>query len=232
MSLLLVGILAGCSGGGQGECDAPGVTIEVIGAPDWTITTPVVFAAPFAEGGSTGETEMVLFPEPLWGTDTDGTLIAGEMSSLAFEDYLHDQVNGSSFITGDTFGREHFSGGSAIFIVFLLVPGTGAPGGTSSDSPTVDAPMIPHSTYPIGSTGDVFRNCEVFNPNLEFVLVRPPETAEAFDGQSRVPVVMIDAYELRSPEVTATATGTYLHDQTLLDSLNRGYRFTVQYEIE
>ena len=54
----------------------------------------------------------------------------------------------------------------------------------------------------------------------------------AWACRSRIPAFVIDSYEFRSPESSARAPGTYLHDQTVVDSSNRGYHFTVQFVVE
>lgn len=208
------------------------MTVEVIGSPTWRITTPVVFSAPYAEGDDIIETATSLFPAPLWGLEEGAGVVAGDPSTQDFEHYVEERVAASSYAAGDVFTTSQFSGGPAVYIVFLIIPGPGAPRGSSPDAPSGTAAMIPHDFYPFRFSGDVLRDCEIFDPNLEFEWDNPPASVEAYDGQTRIPAFVIDSYEFRSPESSARAPGTYLHDQTVVDSSNRGYHFTVQFVVE
>ncbi|MCA9609010.1 MAG: hypothetical protein KC619_25590 [Myxococcales bacterium] len=232
IALIGAAALGACAGPDGLACDAPGVTIEPIGLASWRMTTPVVFSAPHGGGEQLLMTATSIFPAPLWGVEPGGVIVAGNPSPGSFETYVEERVAELGYRTGPVFSSEDFSGGSAIYIVFLLLPAEGALEGTSSDSPDADAPIIPHRNYGFDSTGRVLRDCEVFDPNRDFRWEDPPPSAEMYEGQSRIPVLLIDAYEFRLPESDALPPGTYLHEQTLTDSVNAGYRFRVQFEVE
>ncbi len=232
-TLLALACAVGCAGPEGPACGPPGVVVEAIGAPTWRITTPVVFSAPYGGGDQLIQTATSIFPAPLWGVEAGVGIVAGNPSSESFERYVEDRVAELGYPTGTDFTAGQFSGGPAIYIVFLIVPGDLAPTGTSSDSPSVDAPIIPHRAYGFDSSGRVLRDCEVFDPNRDFRWEDPPPSAETYEGQSRIPVLLIDAYEFRSPEsLRLEPAGSYLHEQTITDSRNTGYRFSVQFEVE
>lgn len=232
--LALVGAatLAGCAGPAGLECDAPGVVIEPMGVPAWRMTTPVAFSAPYDDGELLVQTVRRLFPNPLWGLESGGRIVAGNPSSQPFDTYVQDQVAELGWDTGPVFSTSQFSGGPAVYIAFLLLPAEGATMGRSSDSPDEDVPIIPHSLYGFGGGGSVLRDCEVFDPGRELRWDAPPPSAGAFDGQSRIAVLLIDSYDLRLPESDAVPEGTYLHEQTIRDTVGAGYRFSVQFEVE
>lgn len=228
---LALALAVGCADDGGLVCDRPGVNVETIGGPTWRLTTPVVFSAPYGEGDEIVETATSVFPAPLWGFEPAIGPVAGERSTLDFDRYVQERVAALGYPTGPRFTTAQFEGGPAIYVVALLVPDDSAPYGSASDYGDGSGPIIPHDTYGFEFSGRVLRDCEVFDPNLNFRWENPPSSHEMYDGQTRIVLMQWSAYEFRFDD-TVPAPGTYLHEQTIVDSINRGYRFTVQFVVE
>lgn len=237
--------MAGCAGADGPSCDVESVEVETFGQPGWRLSAPVLFSAPYDGGDSQIETMVALLPDPLWGFEEGFGPVAGDPVStvdeeLDFDRYLGeraraiaDEMERVQLPAGNRFGIEQFAGGDAVYIVFLILPTAGADLGTTPDSPTEPAPMIPHDRYPFQFRGDLFRECEVFNPNLDDPWREPPASHEMFEGQSRIPLFVVNAHELRSPEIVEPpAPGEYVVEQRVLDRFGRGYRYTVRFEVE
>jgi len=236
---------AGCAGVTGPNCDVEGVEVETFGAPTWRITAPVLFSGPYDEGDSQFETMVAMLPDPLWGFEEGIGPVAGDPVSrvepdVDFDRYMReravavaDAMERVQMPNGNRFGIEQFNGGDAVYVAFFLIPTASAPLGTTPDSPTAPAPMIPHGAFPFSFEGNLYRECEVFNTNLDDGLDAPPRSHEGFQGQSRIPVFVVNAHELRSPELRSVpAPGDYVVEQRILDATGHGYRYTVRFEVE
>ena len=238
-------IVAGCAGVTGPNCDVESVEVETFGEPQWHLSAPVLFTGPYDGGDSQRATMVDLLPDPLWGFEEGFGPVAGDPvgavePDVDFERYLRARARTLAetervqLPEDDRFGIEQFSGGDAVYIAFLLLPNADAERGTTPDSPTLPAPMISHRSYPFRFRGDLFRECEVFNPNLDYEWDAPPTSHEMYEGQSRIPLFVVNAHELRSPEIRgpAPAPGEYVVEQTIVDRLGYGYRYTVRFEVE
>jgi len=193
--------------------------ITTVGTPGYQVTDLHLFAAPTGsppDYPEAGTSFAALFPLHFPRVPHQPPYSQEFASGLA----------STGFPQGDVFSVSQFIPPSGIHLGFVLVPGPGAPIGSSPDF--TSGPIIPLSVQPITAGGDVFLNGALFERNaFGFVgLISTP----GIEGGSHF---LVDLFENSAtglgPSLTNLA-GAYEYRVTVRDVNGNGYDILAQFQ--
>lgn len=185
----------------SGRAQAGDLTVTTVGNPTFQAVDFHLFSAPigtaasgYAEFYQTGQT---ILPPPYYKLDTAIGLTPDQPHpGVDFTTDIQQGVQAAGFVEKSVFLTPEFSNGMGVFLMYMVVPGPGAPAGSTLDY--ASGPIIPNSIYPIsqafatlfsdGTLADTSGNfsVNVIHPNL--------------DGESHMPFFVADNYDFMTAD--------------------------------
>lgn len=224
-ALLLV--LAGL-GGVVGSARASIVT-TAIGNPVFVPTDFHLFTAPIGTAAS-GYAEFVstlqtILPPPDHVLNPALGIGPGAPHPGPYDTEIGQGVAAAGYRESTTFSTSDYSNGNGVYLAFMLVPGAGAPIGSSPDF--ASGPIIPDTIFPLSAANGTFTN-GVFNDGSALTI---PATSDAslpgLDGYSHIPYFLADNFDFALNPVA----GAYEYRITILDDAGNGYRITAAFSV-
>lgn len=142
-----------------------------------------------------------------------------------YDQEITQGVANAGFVNKTVFDTSEFNAPSGIFFGFIIVPGAGAPVGSSFDF--ASGPIIPNSILPLRLTGDLFRNGEIFEANAITFTFNPSATR---DGNSHNVLLTAENSSFAPPGLT-DLTGAYEYRLTLRDTTGSGYDLSARFQV-
>ena len=212
------------------------VTLERIGHPTWKPVDFHTFTAPvgdFSDGfAEFGQTEQALLPPPKHRSCASLGIGPGIPHGPPYDREFDAGVERNDFGERSTFNIPEFSLPNGVWAVWMNIPNSDAPQGSSPDFSK--GAIIPNSVFPISVSGVALRNGEAFDPFLASFSV-PKLTAQLscpfnVDGHSHFPIFTADALEF-GPAGT-NPEGIYEYRIQMRDQTASGWNVSVQFKVK
>ena len=208
-----------------------GTTVTPIGNPAYTPTDFHLFAAPigtpatgFAEFGIT---QQLLLPPPKHLPDPVLGIGPGTPHVGPYNHEFADGVAANGFVDASSFTVPQYSNGNGVLLVFMFVPGPGAPTGSSPDFAL--GPILPNAVFPLTVDGKTVTNGAV-NDILGQFQVPAIDTVPGFTGlggHSHIPFFFVDNFDFAARPVT----GDYEYQISILDAAGNGYNINASFQV-
>jgi hypothetical protein len=203
-----------------------------IGKPIWEISGVVVLAG---DVGTDSFDPMIAFlenwtkPNHKWWGDPDYLIGPDKAHAGPYNDELYTLATAKNLKLKQTFSKAEFTGPKGVWVAFNIIPGEGAPTGSSFDS--ASGPILPKAIFPLTEDGDTYRNGELYDPFFD----------GSFSGQHNLhpPIDKDGASHLFwffgednyfGPENTPN-DGSYEFYLKITDATGRGWNLTVPYTV-
>jgi hypothetical protein len=191
------------------------VIVTPVGTPGYQVTDLHLFAAP--TGAQAQQTFQALFPAHFPRVPHQPPYNQELATGLALTGYRE----------GDVFDVSEFTAPSGVYLGFVVVPGPGAPTGSSPDF--LSGPIIPVGIQPIRIRGDVFLDGALFEQSPGAFSLNLTSVA-GIDGGSHFVVALFEDSSFASPGLT-DLTGAYEYRLTLRDANGNGYNALAQFQV-
>lgn len=203
-----------------------------IGKPIWEISGVVVLAG---DVGTTTADPMIAFlenwtgPNHKWWGDPDFLIGPAKVHAGPYNDELYTLAKAKNLSLKQTFSKAEFHGPKGVWVAFNIVPGDGAPTGSSFES--ASGPILPKAIFPLTEDGDTYRNGELYDPFFDGSFsgqhnLHPPIDK---DGASHL-FWFFGEDDFFGPENTP-ADGSYEFDLKITDVTGRGWNLKVPYTV-
>lgn len=217
-AIAIVALLASLSG----QVRADSLSVTKVGNPTFQPVDLHLFSAPigtaddgYAEFFQTGQKVL---PEPYYKLDPNIGITPDQPHPG--DDFTTDILRGvqaNGFVDKTTFSPSEFSAGRGVFLFYMVVPGAGAPVGSSPDF--ASGPIIPNGAFPISQSFDTFYgNGTLADSSGTFTLdVLHPD----LDGESHIPFFVADNFSFMDP--SKGIVHDYEYRISLRDASGNGY---------
>jgi hypothetical protein len=213
---------------------AHGVKATPIGNPTWKPVDFHLFSAPIGTA-QTGyaefaDTALALLPPPNH-VFVDGLFVGpGAPHAPPYDTEFANGVANLGYHEGVHFATSEFSGGSAVYLVWMTVP---APGTIGSSPDFVSGPIIPNALFPIHGIGTDEHDGKPFSFVGEAV-VPPLDDAIAarfagLDGHSHFPMYWADNADFGPAGAKLAGSYRYVIDMT--DQTGNGWHVEAHFTI-
>jgi hypothetical protein len=185
----------------SGRARAGEVTVTTVGNPTFQAVDFHLLSAPIGTAASGyaefQQTGLVVLPPPYYKLDPAiGITPDQPHPGVDFTTDLQQGVQAAGFVDKSAFITPEFSNGMGVFLMYMLVPGPGAPVGSSLDY--ASGPIIPNSIYPISqafstyfSDGTLADSSGSFSVNV----LHP-----SLDGESHTPFFVADSFDFMTAD--------------------------------
>ena len=160
IALALFGVLAT----GVSTAARANVIVTPVGSPLFLAADFHLFTAPIGTAASGyaefSETQQLILPPPNHLPNPTLGIGPGAAHAGPYDHEMADGVAANGYIEGTTFTTEQYSNGSGVYFVFVLLPSTGSPAGSSPDF--ASGPILANAVFPLTISGVTFyeRNLE------------------------------------------------------------------------
>jgi hypothetical protein len=225
-AIAVVALLASLSG----QVRADFLTVTTVGNPTFRPVDFHLFSAPigtaadgYAEFFQTGQ---LVLPEPYYKY-VPGLGITPDQPHPG-DDFTTDILQGvqaNGFVDKTTFSASEFSEGRGVFLSYMVVPGAGAPVGSSPDF--TSGPIIPNGAFPVSQSFDTFYgNGTLADSSGTFTLdVLHPD----LDGESHIPFFVADNFSFMDP--SKGIVHDYEYRISLRDASGNGYDIRAAFSV-
>ena len=227
IALALFGVLAtGVSTAARAD-----VIVTPVGSPLFVAADFHLFAAPIGTAGSGyaefAETQQLILPPPNHLPNPILGIGPGAAHAGPYDHEMADGVAANGYIEGTTFTTEQYSNGSGVYFVFMLLPSTGSPAGSSPDF--ASGPILANAVFPLTISGVTFTNGTLNDPLAEFAVpaINLVPGFEGLDGYSHIPFFFADNFDFASRPVT----GGYEYRVSVLDESGNGYNIVAGFDV-
>lgn len=232
-TLLLV-LLAIC-GLGNASTAWAGVVVTTVGNPIFVPTDFHLFAAPIGTAADNYagflQTAEAILPPPNHVFNPALGVGPGAPHPGPYDTEIGQGVSANGFFESATFPISDYSNGNAVMLAFMLIPGPGAPTGSSPDF--ASGPIIPNGIFPLTGDGNfpngTFTN-GTFNDPLGVLTVPAIDQVPGFtglDGHSHIPVFFADNFDFASQPIP----GDYEYRISLFDNAGNGYQIVASFQV-
>jgi hypothetical protein len=207
------------------------VIVTPVGSPLFVAADFHLFAAPIGTAASGyaefSETQQSILPPPNHVLNTTLGIGPGDPHAGPYDHEMADGVAANGYIEGTTFTTEQYSNGSGVYFVFMLLPSTGSPTGSSPDF--ASGPILANAVFPLTISGVTFTNGTLNDPLAEFALpaINLVDGFETLDGYSHIPFFFADNFDFASRPVT----GGYEYRVSILDGSGNGYNIVAGFDV-
>ena len=136
------------------------VIVTPVGSPLFVAADFHLFAAPIGTAASGyaefSETQQLILPPPNHLPNPTLSIGPGAAHAGPYDHEMADGVAANGYIEGTTFTTEQYSNGSGVYFVFMLLPSTGSPAGSSPDF--ASGPILANAVFPLTISGVTFTN--------------------------------------------------------------------------
>lgn len=195
-----------------------------VGSPTWEVGEVAIFSAPVGTSSSLAplEAELTRLFGPEHMTAGNGAvLVDGAPHGGPYETELGRRLAAGAVTPGHLFHVSDWTAPQGLVFVALLVPGAGAPTGSSSDA--VSGPIIPASAYPLRSAGALFHDGALVDPAFDGSLGPP----DGLDGRSHQFVIMVE-----TTEFIPGSPGEYRMRMEMRDATGAGWDVLATFDVE
>lgn len=213
--------------------DVPaGIHVEVVGAPVWDLVDPHLFVAPTGANPDDGLFEATLSAllDPLHTFDPWFGIVAGVPHDAPYEREMADGLAAAGFRETTDLTVEEFEPPNGAVLAWTLVPGDGAPLGSSPDFDR--GPILAEEVFPIRTTGVLFRDGVVFDADWD--VARSSLAAVApelqLEGWSHLPDVWGESFAY-APEGVEDPRGDYVGVLWFRDATGAGWDVFVRFSV-
>jgi hypothetical protein len=208
------------------------VIVTPVGSPLFVAADFHLFAAPIGTASSGyaefSETQQLILPPPNHSPNPILGIGPGAAHAGPYDHEMADGVAANGYIEGTTFTTEQYSNGSGVYFVFMLLPSTGSPTGSSPDF--ASGPILANAAFPLTISGVTFTD-GTFNDTLaaEFPVpaINLVDGFETLDGYSHIPFFFADNFDFASRPVT----GGYEYRVSILDGSGNGYNIVAGFDV-
>ena len=142
------------------------VLVTPVGSPLFVAADFHLFAAPIGTAASGyaefSETQQLILPPPNHVPNPILGIGPGAAHAGPYDHEMADGVAANGYIEGTTFTTEQYSNGSGVYFVFMLLPSTGSPAGSSPDF--ASGPILANAVFPLTISGVTFTNGTLNDP--------------------------------------------------------------------
>ena len=209
------------------------VIASPIGTPSFVPTDFHLFSAPSgtaADGfAAFGQTQQALLPPPNHVPNPALGIGPGQPHAGPYDQEFAQGVAANGFVDSTQFTTAQYSGGNAVYLVFMAVPGAGSSTGSSPNSPS--GRILANAIFPLTVDGTTLTD-GVANDVLGQFTVPPINTVPEFvpaalDGYSHVPFFFLDNFDFASRPVT----GAYEYRISITDAAGNGYLVSAPFQV-
>lgn len=208
------------------------VTFTAIGTPGYLPVDLHLFSAPIGTAASGyaefAQTQAALLPPPNHLPNPQLGIGPGAPHAGPYTEEFAQGLAANVFVDASTFTTTQYLNGNGVYFVFMLVPASGSPNGSSPDF--ASGPIVPNSIFPLKVTGGTFTN-GVSNDALADFEVPPLDLAIGFpglDGHSHIPFIFGDNFDFSILPVIA---GDYEYRIGIRDNAANGYDIVAQFQV-
>lgn len=208
----------------------PGWTLTKVGAPSWTPVSVHTFAAPIGNPNCAGpatDTFGMGAPNHKWYPSV-GAVGPGNPHAPPYEGEWAGYITAKGWTMTDTFAVSDFSAPIGVWATYTIVPAAGAPTGRSPD--LINGPIIPNSLFPIATTGMLYRNGAVWDPNNNGSYPAQTFVEPSIDGASHVQFFFNDDMAW-APSGALPPDGSYVWHVGMRDTSGDGWDILIPYQI-
>lgn len=229
LSSLLAALTVSCDDPADSDDPKPVLTMKKIKNPTWQPVDFHRFSADVGEAYSHSlrPTEELLPPPGHVPSEVFG-IGPGAAHPGPYDTELTEGMRAQGFVEQSTFTQEEVTLPLSAFAIWMIVPTSAAPSGSSPDSPS--GPIIPNTLFPLHVDFQAyFDGVAVDGDHGEFDV--PPLDAALdppfdVDGHSHFPIVFIE--DLASLPGT---TGTHEWRGTMIDAAGNGWELSTSFKI-
>jgi hypothetical protein len=207
------------------------VTITPIGNPSFIPTDFHLFSAPLgtaADGyAEFGTTQRALLPPPNHLPNDILGIGPGMPHPGPYNMEFANGVAANGFVDANEFTTDQYANGSGVLLVFILVPSTRSPTGSSPDF--TSGPILQNDIFPLTVDGGTFTN-GILNDSLgqfRVPAINLVLSFEELEGHSHIPFFFVDNYDFASSPIT----GNYEYRISILDSDGNGYEIDAPFQV-
>ena len=216
---------------GAGPAARAVVIVTTVGTPTFVPSDFHLFAAPIGTA-ATGyaeftQTQQAILPPPNHVLNPILSIGPGAPHAGPYDHEMGQGVAANGFVESTTFPTADYSNGTGVFLVFMLVPGSGSPTGSSPDF--ASGPIIPNAIFPLTIDGNTFTN-GIFNDILGQFQVPAIDQVPGFEGlegHSHIPFFFGDNFDFAARPVP----GSYEYQISLLDAAGNGYQIVAPFQV-
>jgi hypothetical protein len=217
-----------CQGSGLSALD---VQMEPFGAPLWTPVGFQQFSANLGSATTFTPPELIATEESVLPAHVffgnEGVVGPRTAHAPPYDGELAAGVTAAGLVNNDRFTLDDITAPQGILLMFLIVPGQGAPNGSSTDYS--DGPIIANADFPVAADGDLHYLGGLVDPAFDSNYPGPTGLSPPFsvDGASH--------WVFAFGETTAyipRRRGPYQWRITLTDASGSGWRIATRFVIE
>jgi hypothetical protein len=232
------GVAEAGAGGEGGSPDATGPLAHCsgcsrvrIGSPLWQVAGVIAVAG---DVGTTTPDPLIAFLKDMVGPnhawDDDDFIVGPKLPHAGpYDDEIFSLAVAAGHTPKQSFTKAEFTGPKGVIITFNIIPGAGAPTGSSFDF--ASGPILPNAIFPLKVDGDMYREGELYDPFFDgdfpgYLGLTPPINK---DGASHLFWFFAEDDAFAPPNTPTN--GNYEFHLKITDSGGLGWNLTVPFTV-
>lgn len=207
------------------------VSVTAVGSPGFVATDFHLFSAPIGTAASGYAeffaTAQALLPPPNHQPHPALSIGPGTAHAGPYDREFAQGVGANGFQESARFTVDQYSNGSGVYLVFMVVPGAGAPLGSSPDF--ASGPVLPNRWFPLTIEGITFTDGSPNAVSNQFQVPAIDQVAgfAGLEGHSHIPFFFVDNFDFALRPVA----GSYEYRVSVLDAGGNGYSIVAPFQV-
>lgn len=207
------------------------VSITAVGSPGFVATDFHLFSAPIGTAASGyaefAATQQALLPPPAHQPNPTLGIGPGAAHAGPYGGEFAQGVAANGFVESTGFTADRYSNGIGVYLVFMVVPGPGAPSGSSPDF--ASGPILPNAAFPFTIEGITLTDGVPNAVAAQFPVPAIDQVPDftGLEGHSHIPFFFVDNFDFALRPVA----GSYEYRVSVLDAAGNGYSIVAPFQV-